>query len=165
MLAQRLLDRLNSLFEARNDFFDYDGLQVSFHRHKPATHEEISSLISAGNLKLPRDYLDFLQTFNGCTIFEYKDLGGFSFLGINEIVKENEIQRQTYEEDWDNCLTAFCNIIGDGDLLCFRMQPNNSYEILDGYHDDSPQNWNMISNSFNDFLERLIDEKGRRFWV
>lgn len=165
MMTQRLLDSLTSFFEIQNSFLDYEGLAVSFRKNRPATQQEISSLLSEDNLKLPGDYLRFLQATNRCVLYQYRDLGGFEFLGTNDIAKENQLHRQTYQQDWDNRLTVFCNVLGDGDFLSFRIMADNSYEIVDCYHDDNPKNWNVISNSFNDFLERLIQEKGRRFWL
>jgi hypothetical protein len=83
----------------------------------------------------------------------------------DKLRNENHLQRNTYEEVWDNRLTVFCRVLGDGDFLSFRMAVDNSYEILDCYHDEEPQDWRVISNSFNDFAESLLNEKGKRFWL
>lgn len=165
MITQGTLDRLNSLFETEDGFFDYEGLPVLFRKNKSATQQEISHLISKDHLKVPADYLRFLQATNGCVLYQYQDLGGFEFLGTNEIEKENRIQRQTYGQEWDDRLTVFCNVLGDGDFLSFRLRPDNNYDILDCDHDESPDNWNVISHSFNDFLKGLIDGNGKRFWL
>jgi hypothetical protein len=160
-----LTDKLNLLFDQQDTYIDYEGLTVTFHKNKGATQQELDSVISTEKLKIPQDYIDFLQVFNGCTLFKYQDLGGFEFLGTMNILKETDIQKQAYEEDWDNDILVFCRLIGDGDFISFKSNNNNSYDILDCYHDDKPQNWKVISNSFSDFLKRLIDGKGKRYWL
>lgn len=126
MITQLLLDKLNALFETKHDLPDYEGLPVSFRKNKPASAEEIASLLTETGLKLPTDYLEFLQSTNGCILFQYEDLGGFELLGTDKLRNENHLQRNTYEEVWDNRLTVFCRILGDGDFLSFRMAADNS---------------------------------------
>ncbi|HMC99839.1 MAG TPA: SMI1/KNR4 family protein [Ferruginibacter sp.] len=155
--------KLDFLFTTAAPYLDYEGLSVTFIKNSPASDEAIAALPS--NLDIPNDYIQFLKAFNGCTLFEYKDFGGFEFLAADQIERELTIQRETYAEDWDESLMVFCNVPGDGDFISFRNKGNNEYEILDCYHDDSPKNWNTITNSFDVFLERLIDEKGKRYWL
>jgi SMI1 / KNR4 family (SUKH-1) len=165
MINKVLTDKLNLLFGQEDDFVDYEGLSVTFQKKIGATQLEIVSLSSDKKFKIPKDYLYFLQKFDGCVLFRYQDLGGFEFLGTKDISKETDLQGQTYDEDWDNDITVFCRIICDGDFISFKNNNDGSYDILDCYHDDKPQNWKVISNSFDNFLERLIDEKGRRYWL
>jgi hypothetical protein len=165
MLNNVLTDKLSSLFRQSIDFIDYEGLKVTFEKNSSATSQDIASMSADTKIKLPKDYLDFLQLFDGCVLFKFQDLGGFEFLGTKDISKETELQRQTYEEDWDDSLTVFCRLICDGDFISFRNKSDGSYDILDCYHDDIPANWATITNSFDTFLERLIDEKGKRYWL
>jgi len=165
MLNKVLTDKLNSLFRQSTDFIDYEALQVTFEKNSSATLQDIASMSADTKIKLPKYYLDFLQLFDGCVLFKYQDLGGFEFLGTKDISKETELQRQTYEEDWDDSLTVFCRLICDGDFISFRNKSDGSYDILDCYHDDIPANWTTITNSFENFLERLVDEKGKRYWL
>ena len=165
MKKLELLSRLNLLFESQDQFLDYEGLPVTFKSNPPATQQEITSLISNERFSVPADYLDFLKTYNGCILFEYQDISGFNFLGTNEIEKQTEFQRNNYEDEWDTKLTVFFSLLGDGDFLSFRTYNDSNFEILDCYHDDHRYNWKVIGNSFNEFLEKLINEKGRRFWL
>ena len=127
--------------------------------------EDITAMTLDGKSRIPKDYIDFLKVFDGCTLYRYKDLGGFEFLGTSDILKETDLQRQIYEEDWNNDITVFCRLICDGDFISFKNNSDGTYDILDCYHDDKPQNWKVISNSFDNFLERLIDETGRPYWL
>jgi len=164
-MTEELRQRLDLHFGQNEDITDYEGLVVSFHKNPAATRSDIVSTIGNNHIKLPEDYCDFLQIFDGCTLFKYQDLGGFEFLGTKDIAKENVIQQQTYLEDWDNNLIVFCRLIADGDFISFRSRNDDKYDILDCYHDEIPEKWTVIGNSFDGFLERLIIERGRRFWL
>ena len=164
MVRQSLLDKIELLLSLKVEYLDYEDLSVTFSANRGASIEELGTMLRKTNLVFPDVYLDFLKKINGCELFKFKELGGFEFLGTNEIQKENSFQQESYMEDWDKRLTVFCNLICDGDFLSFKSYDNGTYEIIDCYHDDLPKNWNVISNSFEDFLERLIDLKGKRYW-
>jgi hypothetical protein len=165
MLNKNLADKLNFLFSQETGYIGYGGLEVTFKKNSTATLQDIASALLASGVDIPNEYIDFLNLFNGCTLFEFQDLGGFEFLGTDDIQNETEIQKRTYQEDWDNRLTVFCTLICDGDFISFRNNGDGSYDILDCYHDDIPANWATITNSFEHFIERLIDEKGNRYWL
>jgi SMI1 / KNR4 family (SUKH-1) len=165
MTNQTPVINLNYLFEQNSDFIDYENLPVTFHKNPGAREEEIAAIATDRNQKIPKDYIDFLRKFNGCTLFKYQDLGGFEFLSTTNILKENALQRLTYENDWDSNLTVFCNLICDGDFLSFKNNEDGSYSIMDCYHDDNPGNWKIIADSLDNFLNKLITEKGKRFWL
>jgi SMI1 / KNR4 family (SUKH-1) len=133
MLNKNLLDSLNIRFGQEGGFMDYEGLEVVFEKNSPATLQDVTSTLLENGIKIPNDYLDFLQLFNGCKLFKYQDLGGFEFLGTNDISKETELQKQTYEDDWNDNLTVFCKLICEGDFISFRNNSNGSYDILDCY--------------------------------
>ncbi len=77
MLNKVLTDKLIFLFKQSSTFIDYEGLEVSFEKNLAATSENISSISLDTKLKIPKDYLDFLQLFNGCLLYKYQDIGGF----------------------------------------------------------------------------------------
>ncbi|WBL23858.1 SMI1/KNR4 family protein [Zunongwangia sp. HRR-M8] len=165
MINKDLIDKLNFLFEQKDRFLDYDGLVVQFKKKEGALTKHLDMIKSKSNLSLPPEYLNFLKYTDGCSLYKYEDIGGFEFLGTRELNQQNELQKDTYEEDWDDNLTVFCNVIGDGDFISFRKNPNFIYDILDCYHDDSPHNWKIIDNSFESFMEKLIEAKGERYWL
>ena len=163
MIKQELVNKLNLFFGHNDDFIDYESLVVTFEKNIEATQQDIDNITH--QIKIPDDYIDFLKIFNGWTLFKHKDLGGFKFLGTNDIVKETENQRETYEEYWDDTITVFCTIICDGDFISFRNNSDGEYDILDCCHDDKPEDWKIIDRSFSSFLERLIAEKGKPYWL
>lgn len=163
MTKQELLNKLNFLFEQKDDFIDYEDLVVTFEKSDGAIQNDIDQICN--HLKIPKDYIDFLQKFDGWTMFKFNDLGGFRFLGTNNISKETELQKQTYGNDWDCDIIVFCTMICDSDFIGFRNKSDGTYDILDCYHDENPKNWKVIGNSFSDFLESLIEQKGKKYWL
>lgn len=128
-----------------------------------ANEEQIKAVIE--HYKLPEDYLSFLKSFNGGILFKIDDIAGFHLFGCDSIKEENEIQMNNYESDWDSNIILFCASIGDDDYLGFKIIDEKNYQILDCNLYESPSNWNVIGNSFPNFISKLIDEKGRKFWL
>ena len=159
------LNKIDTLLNLSGSYFDYEGLPVRSHCNPGASNEDLNLISVDSSIFLPEDYIQFLKLHNGCVLFSYEDLGGFEFLGSSNIKKENENQKNTYEEDWGKNLTVFCTVLGDGDFLAFRKGALNNYDILDCYHDDTPKNWKVICSSFSEFMNRLLDSKGKRFWL
>ncbi len=164
-MKQKLTDKLNSLFTQQNNYLDYEGLSVTFNSNAGVSYEDIHTSFSETGFNIPQDYIDFLKYCNGCTLYKYDDLGGFIFLGTNDLQKENIFQKETYEGDWDKDITVFCSLICEGSFIGFKNKTDGSYEILDCFHQALPKDWNVISLSFEDFLEKLIDEKGKQYWL
>lgn len=162
-MTQYLKHKFDQLFSYDTSFVNYEELIVTFSKNLPATENEIISM--KAKLTIPEDYIDFLKVNNGCTLFQFQNLGGFELLGTKEIESETNFQRKNYKEDWDDSLIVFCKLISEGDFISFRSKKDNSYDVLDCYHDDIPKNWTVICDSFDYFLERLINEKGKSFWL
>lgn len=160
----KVKQKLKSLFDSKKGI-DYEGLEVNFFQNIGIKAELIENYPLINNLKLPDEYLDFLQLCDGCELFKYEELGGFWFMGTSEIQSENRIAKETYSEFWTDDLIVFCESIVDGDYLAFKIISENEYHILDGYHDDVPNNWKIIGESFYEVLEKIIDSKGKRFWL
>jgi len=72
---------------------------------------------------------------------------------------------EVYEEDWDEKITVFCQLIGEGDFISFKQNENQGYQILDCFHEEIPQNWQEITDSFEQFLEKLLELRGERYWL
>jgi hypothetical protein len=107
MTNQSLLDKLNFLFNNRDRYFQYEGLEVTFHKEDAATEQYIAQLVKDRGFNIPTDYIEFLRVFNGCTLFKYQDLGGFELLGTKDIAKNTTLHQSTYEEEWDLGLSCF----------------------------------------------------------
>ncbi|MCL1933783.1 MAG: SMI1/KNR4 family protein, partial [Candidatus Azobacteroides sp.] len=121
--------------------------------------------------KLPDDYKYFLSFFDGGDLFNYNDVGGFTFFGSKRLIQENKFQRENHveadlEEYWDNNVILFAIFIcGDAEFLGFRPKENGEYDILDITLYEAPAEWRVIDNSFDNFVEKFIKEKGKAYWL
>ena len=64
----------------------YEGFISKFVIQKGASQEEISACNAHFNFKIPIDYQSFLLEMNGCVLFNYNDIDGFSFFGCDELI-------------------------------------------------------------------------------
>lgn len=165
MISENLIEKLENLFRTGISLINNENMPVSCISNGSIDENSLISFNNDLKIKLPKDYLDFLKSFNGCTIFNYDNLAGYKFLGTENLKNSNMNQKETYEDLWDERIIVFCEEFGSGDFISFRIQDDESYEILDCCHDDLPNDWAVISKSLNDFLEKLIDEKGRPYWL
>ena len=129
-----------------------------------AKDNDIKQVASCFNNSIPTDYIDFLKFSNGCILFDSNGIDGFKFLGTNNICQVNEEVKRNYEEDWDDSIIIFCEVIGEGNYLGFRHIEDNKYEILDSFHEYLPFEWETIPMLFDDFLKKLLDGTGDKFW-
>jgi hypothetical protein len=113
---------------------------------------------------IPDDYIEFWNNWNGCTLFDLKGQAGFKFFSTKEIENQTFSFKEIYGTDWDESIVLFCSVIGSGDFIGFRKS-SDGYMILDCCHDDLPENWMIISDSFCEFMIKIIDNKGASFWL
>jgi len=143
----------------------YEGLKASIIVRAGASEEEINKCNSYFANNLPVDYLSFLRNYNGCTFFKVSNLAGFQFWGCDQLVHENKFQKENFGLDWDERIILICACLGDGDYIGIKLNEDRSYEIVDAFGEEIPANWNSIGSSFSEFLENLIEEKGKKFWL
>lgn len=55
--------------------------------------------------------------------------------------------------------------LGEGNHIGFQFLDDGKYYVLDCFHEEDPENWNVICESFDEFLEKLIDCEGRKYWL
>ena len=152
---------LDSLFRDKIAL-DFEGLQVSFQANPGLKSVNINLFLP---LEIPSDYKDLLKKYNGFTLYEFQDLGGFSFFDANQMRIETQQQKEAYEDEWEDRIILIATIIADGDFIGLRILDHGGYEVLDGYHDEVPQNWEVITDSLDVFLWKLIESRGKRFWL
>lgn len=154
-----IFKKLSELFLI-NQNLNCEGLQTNSVGNKPATQNEIELV---KNL-VPNDYIEFLKLWNGCSLFNLENQAGFTFFGALEIVNETNNFKEIYDSDWDESIVLFCSNLGSGDFIGFRVN-ESGYEIVDCCHDDLPADWIVITNSFDQFTNGLIDGKGDKYWL
>lgn len=160
-MTESLKSKLDNIFKAI--ITESGGLETKSYANAGATEFDVHGInLPAG---LPKDYLDFLKYANGCTLFNYNDLDGFLFFGTQELGKQNKEIKESYENDWDETMIVFCTILGEGNYIGFKVLDENTYEILDCFHEYLPAEWEVIGKSFDAYLEKLIDLKGEKYWL
>ena len=166
-MAQKLLNKIEKIINdsLETEIETYEGLKSSIIVGAGASEEEINKCDIYFDNKLPNDYLSFLRRYNGCTFFKVSDIGGFQFWGCDELIFHNKFQKENLGSDWDERIVLICACLGDGDYVGIKTNTDDSYEIIDCFGEEIPANWNSIGNSFSDFLEELIDQKGKKFWL
>ncbi len=156
-------EKLSTIFVNKTNMTS-EGFETISVKNQGATINEVESLNRDYLSKLPNDYIEFLKNCNGCTLYDVDGQYGFIFFGTNQIEQETEGFKEVYENEWDESIVLFCSVMGSGDFLGFRLL-SDSYEIIDCYHEDNPKDWAVISTSFSDFMNKLIDSKGSSFWL
>lgn len=142
----------------------FENLVSFFIVNKGASKEEIEKCDLHFSQKLPDEYNFFLQNYNGGVLFKIDDYAGFKFLSIEELIKHNESQRRNFGQDWDSEIVLFCECIGDAEYLGFKVS-KNGYVVVYCIMDMLPQEWEIIEGSFDDLIGKLIEEKGRKYWL
>jgi len=142
----------------------FENLVSLFVMNKGASNDDIVKCDLHFNLNLPVDYKFFLQNFNGGILFKIDDYAGFRFLSTNELVEHNEFQKENFGQDWDTKIILFCECIGDAEYLGFKST-NNEEQIVYCIMDIMPQEWKVVDSSFDVLVKKLIEEKGRKYWL
>ena len=126
---------------------------------------DIEKCESNFNKKLPLDYTFFLLKFNGGVLFKIADYAGFKFLSTEELIKHNSFQKENLENYWDSEIILFCECIGDAEYLGFKFNDNGLPKVVYCIMDIIPEKWAIIENTFEDLINKLIEERGRKYWL
>lgn len=159
-----VVEKLKAILFSEEPVYSSENTVVSSSFNEGLSDNELNDIPLAIISKLPQDYLDLMNAFNGFTIFNVQDLCGFRFLGLQHLVSENEFLKQAYE-DWDDNILMFCATLGDGNFIGVRVLDDGRYEILDCLHEERPSEWATITNSLSEFLEKVIEFKGAYYWL
>lgn len=167
---RQLIRELNSLDREHSKVVDYGQgpervyLEVS----DGATAQQIRDAEAGLGFALPPSFRSFLSRWNGAVLYKGKYRPGCKIFGTDEIVNRNLIWREQEllpgEREWNIFLFADW---GDGDYFAFDTgQPDaiGEYPVLDGDHNFSPRNWQVICSSFEEWLIRFIEAQGCMFW-
>ncbi|TAF34694.1 MAG: SMI1/KNR4 family protein [Cytophagales bacterium] len=155
--------KLEELF-IKKSTLNIEGQETISFGNEKANSNEIEDVGNDFIALIPNDYIEFWKNWNGCTLFDLKQQAGFNFFSTKEVEIETYGFKEIYGMDWDKSIILFCSVIGSGDFIGFQKK-SEGYTILDCCHEDLPQNWKEISHSFGDFMNQLIDNRGKCFWL
>lgn len=161
---KQYIEQIKQVLDQGGLIMDCYNLKAYFIMNNPASVENIIKCDAYCKQRLPEEYKYFLKYYDGGTLFKC-DVAGFEFLSTQEIIDVNELQKGFFGEDWDNNVFLFCNLLGTGEYLGFRLYKNSNYEIIHCIMLDLPEEWKVIGNSFNTLIETIIREKGKEYWL
>lgn len=159
---------LNKLDNLRLEKLDSEGnkIEFTFNVNEGATKKEIEIVERELGVKLPNSYQEFLLKYNGAKLFDFDGLDGFWILGTKDIIKANNFAKATFEEDWKSDIIIFTKYIGETNYLAFKISNHlKEYQIVDCYFQELPEEWKLIEENFNDFLNLLIEQSGSKYWL
>lgn len=166
-MKKQLVFKINRILDSNNEGLinTYEGLVSKFIVNIGAKEEDIIKCDNYFRNKIPNDYKLFLKNYNGSVFFKIDDFAGYKFFDCNSLITENKFQKENLSDDWDENIILICSCLGDGDYIRMKILNESSYQLLDCFNEKLPYEWNVIGTSFDTFLEKLIDEKGRKFWL
>jgi hypothetical protein len=119
-------------------------------------------------ISLPEDVREFWRATRSATLFKDMQYGQW---GI-EILEPGQAlaitSRQTAERPRDFTITdlVLARFLGDSDLLVISCDPNRPDfgSVTIALPLDKRDNWPVVAESFGDFLQRLIEAQGDKYW-
>jgi hypothetical protein len=159
------VDLIEQILNKGGKIVDWEKLESSFTMNEYASFEDITKCDSYCGQKLPEEYKYFWKHYDGGILFKYDDIGGFEFLSTSDFIKENELHKECFGEDWDNSVILFCNLLGTGEYLGFRLHDDSKYNIVHCVMIEHPDEWQSIEDSFDTLIETIIKEKGKEYWL
>ncbi len=142
------------------------SIEVSFELNEPANIADIMNVEKELGIKLPDSYKEFLKNYNGARLFDYDGLDGFIILGTKDILKVNNFAKATFDEDWLESIIIFAKYIGESNYLGFDSSKIQSEcAVIDCFFEELPENWIQIAINFDNFLERIVEHQGKKFWL
>jgi hypothetical protein len=145
--------------------FTFENIESQFIMNKAAQKEEIDKSVKYFNNKLPKEYKYFLEQYNGGVLFKIDDFAGFKLLNSNELIVHNEFQKTNFGLDWNENIILFCECIGDAEYLGFKLNENGTSNIIYCILDLYPNEWKNLDLNFSNFINKLIEEKGKKYWL
>ncbi|APM37845.1 SMI1/KNR4 family protein [Clostridium kluyveri] len=143
-------------------------IEVGFSWNNPASEEEIHEFESLNNIKLPKNYKEFLKVSNGAVIYEDIEYGGsgYKILGLDEILKSTKDKKE-WGYDLKDFYIVFAEVMGNSDFLLFDLKKSEDKGkdyIIDGDTGYSVDEWEYIKGNFSHFINRLITTNGSVYW-
>lgn len=145
----------------RGEVLQHEGLETHFVLNAKVGLTEIEGC----KVRIPEAYQAFLSHYNGGILYRVEDLGGFKFFSVEELQIENEFQQLQFADDWDSSIILFGMSIADNEYLGFRFNADGTYNIIDCVMIEMPSEWNVIGNSFEEFMAKVIESKGKKYWL
>jgi hypothetical protein len=128
-----------------------------------ASEREIASALGADGKQIPPQLLEFWRASNGANLFiNESSLHGVG-VASTELLADLQIEEEeVYGKELLKEHLIFARVNGAGDFLVLNVHTG---QVLDGVHAEQPEEWKPIAESFNHWLEQLLDANGRYYWI
>ncbi len=164
--------RLAILLTRLRRLHNHGGVPVSAHGTRdwyevmlfpPAAEAQVARAQERLDKRLPAEFLDFWRFTNGANLFVNESgLHGIGIASTDLIVELERDEVEVYGISTLRGHAVFARVNGAGDFLAFDLA---SGAVVDGVHSEKPEEWKVVAGSFTEWLERLIDQDGRYYWI
>lgn len=129
----------------------------------PASEAVIASVEALLAGRVPRQLSAFWRLSNGANLFLNES--GFHGVGVASTDLFIDLQQEEAEFYGAETMAGYAvvaRVNGAGDFLVCETATGR---ILDGIHSEQPGEWRPIAASLEEWLGRLIEARGRYYWL
>lgn len=144
--------------------------EISSHHcpNPPAPLEQIESFERQHGWQLDVELRAFYLHCNGATLFRQQD-SPCRLRALSQIRRARIDMRGSDTDDWGPASWYVIADLPDSDRIIIDVSAplNGLYPLIDGFHEAMliPAECKHITNSFSHFLEQLLHDQGRAFWL
>lgn len=117
---------------------------------------------------LPKALEDFYTISNGADLFIDQEYGqwGLKLYPFEEITFASKIYKSSRKNDALQSDLIIGEFYGDSDLLLVRCDPDSDDygSILVVLPIDQRQDWYIVANTFEEFINKFYESQGDKFW-
>jgi hypothetical protein len=119
-------------------------------------------------LNLPEDIREFWLTARSATLFKDRQFGqwGIEVLDPDEALRQTSRQMAARPSDFMSSDLVFARFFGDSDLVVIACDPEQSNfgSVTIALPIDRRPDWHVAARSFGEFLEKLVEAQGDKYW-
>jgi hypothetical protein len=119
-------------------------------------------------LPLPNDVQKFWKVARCASLFKDQQYGqwGVKVMEPTLALSETSHQLTTRPRDFINSDLVLARFFGDSDLVVLACDPRQSNfgAVTVALPIDKRQNWPVVAGSLEEFLKRMIDAQGDKYW-
>jgi len=138
--------------------------KYTFNWNPPIEPEKPKTLIDKYQLKLPKEYNNFLLKANGAILYNNIEGAGYKLLSLEEAIDLTKEMREvgySLTDEW----FIFMLPLFSSDMLLFDLSKVNSNKyIIDGIAGIPTDEWKLIYGDFRIFMNQLFICNGAEYW-
>jgi hypothetical protein len=117
-------------------------------------------------LNLPDDLVDFWCNASSAILFKDIKYGqwGLEIFTLEESLRQTKTEKLNRPQDYHDADLVIGGFYGDSDLLVVSRDYKKYGEILISGPLDGRDNWDVVADSFQVFLERYLLAEGNKYW-